>query len=213
MWTVPKRFWKLSNSFRGWNSWISAGALVSLMKKTHRLDLKALARLFEEILDEFLADYDNQNIMFKIEPGRYIVAESSVLLGRVHSVKDNYGRRYIGTDIGFNVNMRPVMYDSYHHIDVAKEKDTDETEIVYVCGNICESGDLLAKERLIKKAEVGDVVVMKDTGAYCFSMASNYNCRLRPAEVLIGADGSDRPDTQTGDAGGFGSAFCIDASH
>ncbi len=161
-------------------------------EEMHRLDLKALAGLFEEILDEFLADYDNQNIMLKIEPGRYIVAESSALLGRVHSVKDNYGRRYIGTDIGFNVNMRPVMYDSYHHIDVAKEKDTDETEIVYVCGNICESGDLLAKERLIKKAEVGDVVVMKDTGAYCFSMASNYNCRLRPAEVLIGADGSDR---------------------
>ena len=94
--------------------------------------------------------------------------------------------------LGLNVNMRPVMYDSYHHIDVAKENETDETEIAYVCGNICESGDLLAKERTITKAEVGDVVVMKDTGAYCFSMASNYNCRLRPAEVLIDGKGNDR---------------------
>ncbi len=161
-------------------------------EETHRLDLKALADMLDTILDDFLAEYDNKDIMFKIEPGRYIVAESSALLGRVHSIKDNYGRRYVGTDIGFNVIMRPVMYNSYHHIDVAKTKDTDESEIVYVCGNICESGDLLAKERMMKKVEVGDVVVMKDTGAYGYAMASNYNCRLRPAEVLIDVSGNDR---------------------
>ncbi len=161
-------------------------------EETHRLDLKVMADMLDTILDEFLAEYDNKNIMFKIEPGRYIVAESSALLGRIHSIKDNYGRRYVGTDIGFNVIMRPVLYNSYHHIDVAKKHDTEECEIAYVCGNICESGDLLAKERMMKKAEVGDVVVMKDTGAYGFAMASNYNCRLRPAEVLIDTEGNDR---------------------
>ena len=76
-------------------------------EESHRLDLKALADLLNEILDEFLAEYDNQNIKFKIEPGRYIVAESSALLGRVHSVKDNYGRRYVGTDIGFKRQHAP----------------------------------------------------------------------------------------------------------
>ena len=140
-----------------------------------------------------MVEYDNKEVTFKIEPGRYIVAECGVLLGSVYSVKENYGRKYVGTDIGFNVLQRPVMYDSYHHIDMVKRNhDQDETEIVYVCGNICESGDLLAKERDLYKADIGDVVAVKDAGAYGFVMASNYNCRLKPAEVMIDLDGNDR---------------------
>jgi len=159
----------------------------------HRLDLSLLSDMLDDALNEFLADYDNKDIMIKIEPGRYIVAECSVLLGTVHSIKDNYGRKYVGTDIGFNVIQRPVMYDSYHHIDMIKRNgQKKETEIVYVCGNICESGDLVAKERELYKSEVGDVVAVKDAGAYCFAMASNYNCRLKPAEVLIDLEGKDR---------------------
>ncbi len=160
---------------------------------SHRLDLAELGRMLDETLDGFLAEYDNKDILFKIEPGRYIVAECGVLLGTVHSVKDNYGRRYVGTDLGFNVLQRPMIYDSYHHVDCVKRNGkTKETEIVYIAGNICESGDLIAKERDLYRADIGDVIAVKDAGAYGFAMASNYNCRMLPAEVLIDQNGKDR---------------------
>lgn len=160
---------------------------------THRLDLDMLGRMLDEVLDTFLSEYDNKDVLFKIEPGRYIVAECGVLLGTIHSIKDNFGRRYVGTDIGFNVIQRPMMYGAYHHVDLVKRGEkTDKTEIVYVCGNICETGDLVAEERDLYHAEIGDVIAVKDAGAYGFAMASNYNCRLLPAEVLIDANGKDR---------------------
>ncbi|MFW5981506.1 MAG: diaminopimelate decarboxylase, partial [bacterium] len=126
----------------------------------------------------------------KIEPGRYIAAESGVLLGEAYSIKENYGVKYIGTDLGFNVLMRPMLYNSYHQIRVLKDPAnshsvTKEKEIVNIAGNICESGDLIAKERELPIIEQGDIIAVQDAGAYGFVMASNYNCRLKPAEVLI----------------------------
>jgi len=188
-----KAFLEIAKQFKGLEFVDFGGGFGIPYEAMHRLDLKQLSDMLDKTLDAFLETYDNQDILFKIEPGRYIVAECGALLGTVHSVKNNYGRRYVGTDIGFNVLQRPVMYDSYHHIDMVKRSGKkDKTEIVYVCGNICESGDLIAKERDLYKADVDDVVVVRDAGAYCFSMASNYNCRLKPAEVLIDLDGNDR---------------------
>jgi diaminopimelate decarboxylase len=188
-----KAFLDIAKEFKGLEFVDFGGGFGIPYEAMHRLDLDLLSNLLNVVLDDFIAKYDNKDIMFKIEPGRYIVAECGVLLGTVHSVKDNYSRKYVGTDIGFNVLQRPVMYDSYHHIDMVKRsREKVSTEIVYVCGNICESGDLLAKERALFKADVGDVVAVKDAGAYAFAMASNYNCRLKPAEVLIDLEGNDR---------------------
>ncbi|MDO4487505.1 MAG: diaminopimelate decarboxylase [Eubacteriales bacterium] len=158
-----------------------------------RLDLKETGRQLNEVISEFLKDYDNKDIVFKIEPGRYIACECSLLLGKVYSVKENYEKTYVGTDLGFNVLMRPVMYDSYHAVEIVKKDNVDApTEIATIVGNICESGDIIAKDREVKKAEIGDACVIGNAGAYGYSMASNYNCRLRPAEVLIDMDGNDR---------------------
>jgi diaminopimelate decarboxylase len=94
--------------------------------------------------------------------------------------------------------MRPVLYDSYHEIEIYRNgkplinNDNNEYEIVNIVGNICESGDIIAKERLLPKIKEGDVIGVMDAGAYGYSMASNYNNRLRPAEVLIGLDGTSR---------------------
>jgi len=158
-----------------------------------RLDLSELSEKLFETIDLFLDKYDNQNVHFKCEPGRYISAECGLLLGTVHAVKKNYGKYYVGTDIGFNVMMRHVLYDSYHEIEVLSEKkavnDTNEATIV---GNICESGDILAMYRNIGPVSEGDIIAVKNAGAYGYSMASNYNCRLRPAEVLMAEDGSVR---------------------
>jgi diaminopimelate decarboxylase len=125
-----------------------------------------------------------------IEPGRYISAESGILLGRVHSVKENYGETYIGTDTGMNVLMRPALYDSWHDIRVFTENKT--TQRLTITGNICESGDILAKDRELPLPAVGDIIGIENAGAYGYAMASNYNTRLRPAEVLIDIQGKDR---------------------
>ena len=151
-----------------------------------RLDMKALGAELSSILSCFAKEYD-PNIAFKIEPGRYVVAECGVLLGTANAVKFNGQRKFIGTDLGFNVLVRPVLYDSYHDIEIYRESGTpsQKEEVVSIAGNICESGDILAKDRLLPEIMENDVIGVLDSGAYGFAMSSNYNSRLRPAEILI----------------------------
>ncbi|MEG6510583.1 diaminopimelate decarboxylase [Desulforamulus ruminis] len=158
-----------------------------------RLDLSMLAIKLSALLKEFLQNYDNKEVVFKIEPGRYLVAECGILLGQVYSIKENYEKTYIGTDLGMNVLVRPVLYDSYHQIEVIGKKErSGPLKPVTVVGNICESGDFIAKDRLLPEIREGDLLAVLNAGAYGYVMSSNYNCRLRPGEVLINADGSHR---------------------
>ena len=157
-----------------------------------RLDIRQLGEAFATSIKKFTDEYDG-DVEVHIEPGRYVVAECGVLLGTVHSVKENYQDHYVGTDIGFSTLMRPVLYGSHHDIEVHRleSKLSDETNIVSVVGNICETGDVITEARELPSMREGDILCVLDTGAYGFAMASNYNCRLRPAEVLILKDGSD----------------------
>lgn len=159
-----------------------------------RLNLKELAEQLAPILLTFREQYGG-DLKIKVEPGRYPFAECGAVLGTVHAVKTNYGVKYIGTDVGFNVLMRPVLYDSYHEI-VALQNNRivadPEGEKVTIVGNICESGDILARERPMPALREGDIIGVLDAGAYGYSMASNYNQRLRPAEVLITLSGEAR---------------------
>ncbi len=159
----------------------------------NRLDMQTLSRELQDVLREFIAGYDNKDVLFRSEPGRYLVAECGVLLGTVNCVKQNYKNKYIGTDIGFNVLIRPVMYGSHHEVYIAKRNKnaSEEKEIVSIVGDICESGDIVAKDRLLPVIDEGDIVLVQTAGAYGFSMSSNYNSRLRPAEVLIKPNGQD----------------------
>ncbi len=162
-----------------------------------RLDIADLGRKLSEILNEWMNEYGRE-IKIKVEPGRYIVAESGVLLGSVNSVKINYGIKYIGTDIGLNVLMRPVLYDSYHEIEVYRDdslilkEKSEKMEKVTIVGNICESGDILAKDRELPIISEGDILAVLDAGAYGYSMCSTYNLRLRPAEILIESNGKEK---------------------
>lgn len=122
-----------------------------------------------------------------IEPGRYLVGDAAVLLTRVNTIKNSY-RSFVGVDAGFNTLLRPVMYDSYHHIVVANKGNNREVEKVDVAGNVCESGDLFARDRPLPKIEEGDLLAILNAGAYSFSMASQYNSRPRPAEILVKND-------------------------
>ena len=126
-----------------------------------------------------------------MEPGRYVVAESGILLGRVEAVKNNGENRYAGTNVGFSVLVRPAMYGSYHDFEIYAERQEERAPMEQtVTGNICESGDVLAKKRLLPEIKEGDILGVLDAGAYGYAMASTYNQRLRPAEVLIREDGT-----------------------
>ena len=154
------------------------------------LDLKELGQAIDKALYKFAEEYGEQ-ITLRIEPGRYISAESNVILSTVHSVKHNHEKKFVGCDCGFNVLQRPIMYDSYHGVEVYRgtEEPSEQTEIVTIVGNICESGDILAKDRELPEIKKGDILGILDAGAYGFTMASNYNNRLRPAEIMIRENG------------------------
>ncbi len=158
-----------------------------------RLDLKALGRALEDLVLPWVKKTGYAG-RFITEPGRYVAAECSLVLGTVHAAKSNGSVRYVGTDLGFTILARPMLYEAFHDLEVYPA-DASPREIMRqtVAGNICESGDILAGDRDIPECRRGDIIAALDAGAYGHSMSSNYNMRLRPAEVLIGSDGNARP--------------------
>jgi diaminopimelate decarboxylase len=130
-------------------------------------------------------EYNLGKPFLHIEPGRYLVCDASVLLTTVNTVKITPHRKFIGVDAGFNTLIRPAMYGSYHQILIANKLNRKRTETFDVVGPICESGDVLAKDRELPPVDEGDVLAILNAGAYGFSMSSQYNSRPRAAEVMI----------------------------
>ncbi|MHA1300843.1 MAG: diaminopimelate decarboxylase [Candidatus Helarchaeota archaeon] len=150
------------------------------------LDLKEYSTVILGLFKEKMDELNLQDVTFCIEPGRYIVAESSIILSEVNTIKESRTRNWVGIDAGFNVLIRPTMYGSYHHILVAnKMGDTKGQKSYDIAGPICESGDVLAKDRKLPIIEENDLIAILDAGAYGFSMSSIYNSRLLPAEVMV----------------------------
>jgi diaminopimelate decarboxylase len=122
-----------------------------------------------------------------VEPGRFLVAESGVLLTRVLYRKRSGGKNIVITDAGMNDFIRPSLYESHHAIEAVSGDDAPALRADIV-GPVCESGDFFANDRLIADVAAGDLIALRATGAYGYSMASNYNSRPRPAEVLVDDD-------------------------
>ena len=120
-----------------------------------------------------------------LEPGRIIVGPAGLLLTRVLYVKENGGRTFVVTDAGMNDLLRPSHYAGYHRVEVVDRGPQRESRRVDVVGPVCESGDFLALDRELPVPEEGDLLAIRTTGAYGFSMASSYNSRPRPAEALV----------------------------
>ena len=118
-----------------------------------------------------------------LEPGRFLVGNAGVLLTRVLYIKDNGLKKFAIVDAGMNDLIRPSLYEAYHAIVPVQARNGVET--IDVVGPICESGDFFAHDREMPKVAAGDLLAIKSAGAYGFSMASNYNTRPRPAEVLV----------------------------
>jgi diaminopimelate decarboxylase len=141
-----------------------------------------------------LEDRFGHRIRLEIEPGRYLTAESGFVITEVRAVKKQGGRKYLLVDAGFNTLARPVLYGSYHPMSLCPEGDEPRAalEEVAVGGPLCESGDIFTQTdggfvatRALPLAGVGDYLVIEIAGAYGFVMASNYNSKPLPAEVLV----------------------------
>jgi diaminopimelate decarboxylase len=121
-----------------------------------------------------------------LEPGRFLVGNAGVLLTRVLYRKRSGGKEFVITDAGMTDLLRPSHYNAFHRIEAVNPRG--RTTVADVVGPICESGDFLALDRQIDDAQPGDLLAIQSTGAYGFVMASNYNSRPRPAEVLVDGD-------------------------
>ncbi len=139
-----------------------------------------------------LAEHSLGEPVLHVEPGRYLVADSTILLTKVAGVKSTPFKKFAGVDAGFNTLVRPAMYGSYHDIIPANNPSAKKTETFDIAGPLCESGDLLAKGRKLPPVKKGDVLAVLDAGAYGFSMGSRYNSRPLCAEVLVNGDSIEK---------------------
>ncbi|HBL30899.1 MAG TPA: diaminopimelate decarboxylase, partial [Acidobacteria bacterium] len=133
------------------------------------------------------APFDGSGVEISIEPGRSIVGAAGVLLTRVEHLKPGAERNFAIVDAAMNDLMRPALYDAWHGVLPLRET-TGETQTWELVGPVCESGDFLAHSRSLALAE-GDLLALRDAGAYGFAMSSNYNTRPRPAEVMVDGEG------------------------
>ena len=151
-----------------------------------------IAELIINKLHEVSEKYNIEPPTLFIEPGRSIISTSGVTLYTVGSSKQvPHGTKYVAIDGGMADNPRPSMYQAEYSAEVANKKETTDTELVTIAGRFCESGDILIKNIELPKLEEGDILCVYNTGAYNYSMASNYNRVQRPAMVLVNNSQSD----------------------
>ena len=149
------------------------------------LSPEALASALEPLWKKFTADAGCEPELW-MEPGRFFVGPAGFLVTRVNSVKATPLKVFVNVNAGSNTLLRPAMYAAHHRARVVGRTGAPET--LDIAGDVCETGDILAAERRLPRPEAGDFVVFLDAGAYGFSMASTYNARPLPAEVLVDGD-------------------------
>ena len=145
-------------------------------------DIEQLGLQLTERFNSFCKDF-GKKVTLMFEPGKFLVSKAGNFLAKVNVVKQTTSTVFAGIDSGFNHLIRPMMYDSYHHItNISNPVGRDR--YYSVVGYICET-DTFGSNRRISEISEGDILCFENAGAYCFSMASNYNSRYRPAEVMI----------------------------
>ncbi len=159
-----------------------SGFKVSYKEGDYVTDVEDLGKKMCEAFISFCKRYGKELELW-FEPGKYLVSESGYLFVRANLVKETPVCSFVGVNSGLNHLIRPMMYDAYHNIfNVSNPAGTRKT--YDVVGYICET-DTLATDMEMEEVRVGDILGIKNAGAYAFSMSSNYNSRFRPAEVMI----------------------------
>ncbi len=136
------------------------------------------------LAERILPEVEGLPLTLVLEPGRSLVARAGILLSRVLYVKENGDRRFVVVDAGMNDLLRPALYRAFHRVEPVRRR-AGTLEEVDVVGPVCETGDFLARGRKMERPEPGDLMAVRDTGAYGFAMSSRYNMRPRAAEVMI----------------------------
>ncbi|MCU4719533.1 diaminopimelate decarboxylase [Halapricum hydrolyticum] len=159
---------------------VGGGLGVPYRPEEEPLDLDSVAEATREAAGEL-------DVRLGIEPGRYVVADAGVLLTTVNTVKPTPETTVVGVDAGMTTLLRPAMYDAYHEIQtLAPDAGERDPITAMIAGPICETADVLGRDRELPRPERGDVLAIGNAGAYGYEMASNYNSRPRPAVVSIG---------------------------
>jgi diaminopimelate decarboxylase len=161
---------------------IGGGLGVPYDDEEEEMDVDLTARLVAQEFREKCQKYSLGEPELFLEPGRFLVANAGFIIAKVTGVKKSY-KTFVGIDSGMNTLIRPALYGAKHRISVYEK--SENKQIVNICGQICENSDIFATHIHFPDVVEGDVVVIRDAGAYGFVMASNYNNRLRPAEVMI----------------------------
>ena len=169
---------------------LSGGIGVDYHPEDTANDIAVIGEGVHKVYNEVLATNGLENVKIFTELGRFMLAPHGLLVTTATHKKKTY-RTYVGVDASAVNLLRPAMYGSYHHITNMDNPD-GETEVVDVVGSLCENNDKFAINRSIPKIEIGDTLVIHDTGAHGFSMGYQYNGRLRSAEILYQEDGSGR---------------------
>lgn len=159
-----------------------SGFKVAYKEGDHTTDVSELGQKMTKAFKEFCSEYGKELELW-FEPGKFLVSESGLLLVKVTVVKETPAGIYIGVNSGLNHLIRPMMYGAYHSI-VNISNPAGKEQLYNVVGYICET-DTFATDMKMNEVREGDILAMKNAGAYGFSMSSNYNSRLRPAEVLV----------------------------
>jgi diaminopimelate decarboxylase len=162
---------------------VDAGGGLGIQYEQHpEANFVAQAKQYAEAL---LAPLTGLGLHLLLEPGRTIVAPAGALLTRVIYRKRNNGKQFIVVDAAMNDLLRPSLYGAYHEVVPVTLQENRPTEKVDVVGPVCETGDFLARDRQLPTVQEGELLAVLDAGAYGMSLASNYNSRPRPAEVLV----------------------------
>lgn len=161
---------------------IGGGQGVPYYDHEPELNVDLMARLITEVFTEKCDKYGFGRPQLVLEPGRYLAANAGYLISRVVGIKNGY-KKFVGLDAGMGTLVRPSLYGAYHRTEVYGK--TEKTQTVNLCGQICENSDIFFKNIPFPEVVEGDIVIFRECGAYGYVMASQYNNRLRPAEVLI----------------------------
>ncbi len=168
---------------------LSGGVGVAYRPEETPNDIRAIGAGVKRVYDEVLVPAGMGDVDIYTEMGRFMMGPYGCLVTRAIHEKHIY-KEYIGVDACAAHLMRPAIYGSYHHVTVAGKEDAPCDHTYDVVGSLCENNDKFAIDRMLPEIEMGDFLIIHDTGAHGFSMGYNYNGRLRCAEVLLKEDGS-----------------------
>jgi diaminopimelate decarboxylase len=168
---------------------LSGGIGIPYRPEEDAVDIEALSDEIKLAYDQVVRPAGLHPLKIFTELGRYITGPYGYLVSTVLHKKDIY-REYVGLDASMANLMRPAIYGAYHHITVLGKEQSAPARVYDVTGSLCENNDKFAVQRKLPEIDIGDIVVIHDTGAHGFAMGFNYNGKLRSAELLLKEDRS-----------------------